>query len=148
MPPSSLVDLESAAAASRTESFSGRRRTASRAAGDRTSFECRRTAPRTGGSSERFSGAISATPKWPRELGQLALGDALALCRLIREQAPDRYERAAVRWHRPPALEEKLAAIAASQAVLSAVAGLRGRPGRWRIGLLREIGDRYRVVGV
>jgi len=34
-----------------------------------------------------------------RELGSLALNDALDLCVLIAEQQPERFERAAVRWH-------------------------------------------------
>ena len=46
------------------------------------------------------------------------------------------------------ALEAKLAAIAESQAAVSALAGLRDPAWPMAIGLLREIGDRYGVVGV
>jgi hypothetical protein len=54
-----------------------------------------------------------------RELGRLALEDALALCVLYRQCAPARYERAAVRWlerymaERRPSLEDVGLAVGA-----------------------------------
>jgi hypothetical protein len=47
-----------------------------------------------------------------RELGRLSLEDALGLCVLYRQCAPDRFERAALRWlerliaEKRPSLEE------------------------------------------
>ena len=60
-----------------------------------------------------------------RELGQLNLEAALALCVLIGDGSPARYERAAIRWHARFVVETKVDAIVESQVVLAALAGLR-----------------------
>jgi hypothetical protein len=72
----------------------------------------------------RFSRAMEkrnlrAAEDAARELGRLSLEDALGLCLLYRQCAPDRYERAAVRWleryvaERRPSLEDVGLAVGA-----------------------------------
>jgi hypothetical protein len=75
----------------------------------------------------RFQRAIANGNLWAaeaaaRELGRLPLGSALALTALIAEVAPQRFERAAVRWHGRLALEVPGLTIAESQLALGGVA--------------------------
>lgn len=49
-----------------------------------------------------------------RELRPLALHDALDLCVLIAELQPERFERAAVRWHGRLEVEAQLLTLAES----------------------------------
>jgi hypothetical protein len=59
-----------------------------------------------------------------RELGGLALDDALDLVVLIAETKPERLDRAAVRWHGRLAVESQLLTLAESQLALAALAAL------------------------
>jgi hypothetical protein len=59
-----------------------------------------------------------------RELGGLALHDALDLVILIAEARPERLERAAVRWQGRLAVESQLLTLAESQLALAALAAL------------------------
>jgi hypothetical protein len=59
-----------------------------------------------------------------RELRGLALNDALDLVELIAEMQPDRFERAAVRWHGRLELESQLLTLAESELALAALGAL------------------------
>jgi hypothetical protein len=59
------------------------------------------------------------------ELEHVGLGEALELCLLIREKAPDRYDRAALRWHGRLCREVDVS-LEEAQAVLAALALLSG----------------------
>lgn len=87
--------------------------------------------PSQGTPSGRFQRAIANGNLWAaeaaaRELGRLPLGGALALTALIADVAPQRFERAAVRWHGRFVLEVPGLSLAESQLALGAVASLRG----------------------
>jgi hypothetical protein len=56
------------------------------------------------------------------ELGRLSLSDSLALLLLFAEKDPERFERAAPRWHARLVLEAKSLDLAESQLALAAVA--------------------------
>jgi hypothetical protein len=71
-------------------------------------------------------GNLFAADAAARQLGELSLPDALALTVLFAEHDPDRFERAAVRWHARFALETPGVTLAESQLVLAALAGLSG----------------------
>lgn len=60
-----------------------------------------------------------------RELGNLSLGHALALCQLLADADDPRYQRAAVRWHGRLALERRVATLSDSRLVLAALVGLK-----------------------
>ena len=53
-----------------------------------------------------------------------SLADALELLRLIAEREPDRYERAAIRWHGRLLLERPGLTLAQAQLALAALAAL------------------------
>jgi hypothetical protein len=55
---------------------------------------------------------------------QVGLADALALCVLLAEKEPERFNRAAVRWHGRYALELSGVTLAESQLVLASLASL------------------------
>ena len=59
-----------------------------------------------------------------REFGRLDLADALELLSLIAEREPDRYERAAVRWHGRLELERPGLTLAQAQLALAALTAL------------------------
>lgn len=61
-----------------------------------------------------------------RELRSLALNDALDLCVLIAEMQPERFERAAVRWHGRLEVEAQLLTLTESQLALAALGALGG----------------------
>jgi hypothetical protein len=63
-----------------------------------------------------------------RELGGLTLADALALIVLIGRQQPERYGRAAVRWHGRFELDARGLELWESQLALAALAALPGDP--------------------
>jgi hypothetical protein len=66
-----------------------------------------------------------------RELQHVGLADALELCLLLRDKAPEKYERAALRWHGLYCREVIDVCIVEGQAVLAmlaAIAGPRGKP--------------------
>src|SRR2546423_11895234 len=64
-----------------------------------------------------------------RELGQLSLTDALALCLLIAEREPARWPRAAARWHARFVLEARGIGLKESAMALQALTGLTGAAG-------------------
>jgi hypothetical protein len=53
-----------------------------------------------------------------RQLGRLSLTDALEFCDLLARQAPERFERAALRWHARWAAERKPSSFAEAQLAL------------------------------
>jgi hypothetical protein len=65
--------------------------------------------------------ALAAARQLPGDVG---LSDALALCALLAEKEPERFDRAAVRWHARYALELPGVTLAESQLVLASVASL------------------------
>ena len=64
------------------------------------------------------------------QLEEVGLADALALCVLLAEKEPSRFDLAAVRWHGRYVLENSGVRIAESQLVLAAVAALGGPSAR------------------
>jgi hypothetical protein len=58
------------------------------------------------------------------ELPRVALDDALRVCLLIRDQDPDQYDRAALRWVGRFALEAQSATLADVRAAADALARL------------------------
>jgi hypothetical protein len=60
------------------------------------------------------------------EAGQLNLADALSLTLLYRDQAPDRFERAAVRWHSRFSREVRNIASEDAHLALAALLALKG----------------------
>jgi hypothetical protein len=80
-----------------------------------------------------------------REIGHpLGLADALALLVLIAVQSPERFDRAAVRWHGRFELEVRGLALWESQLALAAVAGLPNDPDG-AVSALARIGERRGV---
>ena len=63
------------------------------------------------------------------ELPHVSLDDALALCLLLAESDPARFERAAVRWHARLCREASAVTIDESALALSALNALPGRGG-------------------
>ncbi len=74
-------------------------------------------------------GNVLAAVAAARELGRLQLGDALSLVLLFADKAPERFDRAAARWHARFVLEAGDVGLAESELVRAALAELRG-PGR------------------
>jgi hypothetical protein len=60
------------------------------------------------------------------EAGRLSLADALALSLLYRDQDPEKYERAAVRWHSRFCSEVRHLSPEDAQLALAALLALRG----------------------
>jgi hypothetical protein len=101
----------------------------------------------------RVQRAIDAGNLWAaeaaaRELGRLPLGSALALTALIADVAPQRFERAAVRWHGRFVLEVPGLTIAESQLALGAVASLRGGDRSTAVWVLGELGGAHGAPNV
>jgi hypothetical protein len=71
-------------------------------------------------------GSVLAALSAARQLETLSLPDALALTVLLAGKDPERFARAAVRWHGRYALEIPGVRLSESQLVLSALAGLTG----------------------
>ena len=71
-------------------------------------------------------GQLMAAEAAARELGKLTLTDALSLTVLLAEQAPERFQRAAVRWHGRFELERPGVSLLESQFALAALAALPG----------------------
>ena len=88
--------------------------------------------------------APCSRPRTPaRELPQLSLADALALCLLMAEQDPERFQRAGARWHARLVLERQLRLVD-SQLALAAMTGLPSDPTA-ATRALAELGRRYGV---
>jgi hypothetical protein len=80
-----------------------------------------------------------------RELGHLTLANALALTALIAEHEPERFGRAAVRWHGRFALEATRLDLPASELALAAIAMLPADEAAARETLAR-VGGRHGVA--
>jgi hypothetical protein len=83
-----------------------------------------------------------------REMDYISLGTALALTLLIAEEAPQRYERAAVRWHVRFVEEAPAISLSDSQLALAALAALPGAGGDAAAATLAHLARNYRVSGV
>jgi hypothetical protein len=59
-----------------------------------------------------------------RDLPRLSLADALALCVLMGDQDPEKFQRAGARWHARFVLEARAIGLLDSQLALAAVAAL------------------------
>jgi hypothetical protein len=73
------------------------------------------------------------------ELRHVGLLEALELCLLLREKAPEKYSRAAVRWHSRFARELPAVTIEDSQAVLAALGAIAGEHGQSAARALAEV---------
>ena len=105
--------------------------------------------PLARGSSAPSSGGTSRWPRpRPTKLGRLALGDALCLLLLIAEKAPEKFERAAVRWVGRFAVETSGVRVPDLQLLLGAVAGLREPAPRVSLETIATVADRFRVGSV
>ena len=82
-----------------------------------------------------------------RELPTLSIADALALCLLLAEQDPERFDRVGARWHGRFVLEARAISLFESQLALAAVAALpRCDPNA--VNAIRELSRRYTVPNV
>ena len=79
-----------------------------------------------------------------RQLGRLALADALKLTLLIGEEEPERFPQVAARWHARFVLESRVHLID-SQIALAAVAAL---PDARAASVLADLAARYRALDV
>lgn len=81
------------------------------------------------------------------EVPQVPLEDALSLCLLLAEKDPDRYERAAIRWHGRLCREVPDLTIDEAALVLLALRGLPGRAGAVSAQALAAICGRHSLSG-
>lgn len=86
-----------------------------------------------GSAHGRFNRAIKQRNLWAaeiaaRELGGLALADALDLLALIAQVRPDRLEPAAIRWHGRLEIESGILTLAESRFALAALERLPHDP--------------------
>jgi hypothetical protein len=77
-----------------------------------------------------------------RNLGQLSLADALDYCDLLARQAPERYERAALRWHSRWESEAKAESLRESQLALSCLLMLPAGDRAIALSVLRHLAKR------
>ena len=80
-----------------------------------------------------------------REMEQMTLANALALTLLISEENPERYERAAMRWHARFVEEARGLSLPDSRLVLAALDSL---PGAGRTAAARALAQLGRTYGV
>ena len=73
------------------------------------------------------------------DLRYVGLLEALELCLLLRDKAPEKYSRAAARWHSRFARELPGVTVEDSQAVLAALAAIAGDGGRSAARALAEL---------
>jgi hypothetical protein len=83
-----------------------------------------------------------------REMGELALPDALAFCLLLAEFDPDRWPRAAARWHARFVREATGIGIDEAGLALAAVRALPGPHGELAAKTLRELAQTYGLSAV
>jgi hypothetical protein len=83
-----------------------------------------------------------------RELDYISLANALALTLLICEEAPQRYERAAVRWHVRFVEEAKGIGLKDSQLALASLAALFGPGDEAAAATLAQLARTYGVAGI
>jgi hypothetical protein len=87
-----------------------------------------------GSAHGRFVRAIKTGNLWAaesaaREIRGLSLYDALDLCELIARAKPEKYDRAAVRWHGRLELEATTLTLSEAELALAAIAALPDDPG-------------------
>jgi hypothetical protein len=80
-----------------------------------------------------------------REMTRLSLRDALSLVALYAEKTPERFERAAVRWHARLEREARGLTLADAQLALAALQALRSPAKGEARTLLAELVERLRV---
>jgi hypothetical protein len=83
-----------------------------------------------GSAHGRFTRAIQTNNLWAaetamRELGTVSLLDALDYLALLSHARPDRFDRAAVRWHGRLEMETQVLTLSESQLALAALGSLR-----------------------
>jgi hypothetical protein len=83
-----------------------------------------------GSAHGRFTRAIKTRNLWAaetamRELGNVSLTDALDYLELLASHRPDRFDRAAIRWHGRFQTETALLTLAESQLALAALGSMR-----------------------
>jgi hypothetical protein len=83
-----------------------------------------------------------------REMGRVNLADALALALLIAEVDPDRWPRAAARWHARFVQEAQGIGLDEAALALSAVRALPGPHGDVAAQTLRHLARSYGLVSV
>jgi hypothetical protein len=83
-----------------------------------------------------------------RELDYVSLPNALALTLLIGEESPERYERAAARWHALFVFEAKGIGLAESQLALAALAALVGPSAEAAAATLAQLARSFGVVSI
>lgn len=83
-----------------------------------------------------------------REMDHVSLANALALTLLIGDQAPERYERAAARWHALFVFEAKGIGLAESQLALAALAAIVGSSAKTAAATLAQLARTFGVNGV
>lgn len=84
-----------------------------------------------GSAHGRFAHALKQRNLWVaetamRELGTVSLLDAFDYLELLATQRPDRFDRAAVRWHGRLETETPVLTLAESHLALAALGSLRG----------------------
>ena len=72
------------------------------------------------------SGNVTAALGAAGDLPQVGLTDALALCLLVLDKRPERYETAALRWHGRYCHETRGVTLDEAHAVLALLGALRG----------------------
>jgi hypothetical protein len=83
-----------------------------------------------------------------REMGELSLPDALAFCFLLAEFDPERYLRAAARWHARFVLAALGIGLEDSSLALGALCALPGRSGEAAAQTLRQLAEAYCLSAV
>lgn len=83
-----------------------------------------------------------------REMDYVSLPNALALTLLIGEETPERYERAAARWHALFVQEAKGIGLAESQLALAALAALVGPGAEAAAATLAQLARSFGVIGI
>jgi hypothetical protein len=83
-----------------------------------------------------------------REMDHVSLPNALALTLLIGEESPERYERAAARWHALFVFEAKGISLAESQLVLAALAAVVGPGAEAAAATLAQLARGFGVNGI
>jgi hypothetical protein len=83
-----------------------------------------------------------------RDLGGLALADALALLLVIARKEPSRFEPAAIRWHGRFEIETPGVGFPESEMLLGALAALREPAPVLSLETIARLAERFRVQSV
>ncbi len=94
------------------------------------------------------SGNVTAALGAAGDLPQIGLTDALALCLLLLDKRPDRYETAALRWHGRYCRETRGVTFDEAQAVLALLGALRGPKRTAAAHALADLFDRRTLAQV